>query len=121
LNTLSILAERHADSSKLIAWDAVVPLLIFPHDWVRLASAKLLVYRFNQAITRDPGQDHEVARKCCLILASGADQGAARRIPNEKLCGQIVRLLFTIGKTWVVSSRSRSRCLLLKVNTNDPS
>jgi U3 small nucleolar RNA-associated protein 20 len=107
LNTLSILAERHADASKHIAWNSVVPLLIFPHDWVRLAAAKLLVFRFNQEQTRDAGQDHEVARKCCLILASGADQGAARRIPNEKLCGQIVRLLFTIGKTWIVSYHDR--------------
>lgn len=115
LNTLSVLAERHADFSKVIAWDAVVPLLIFPHDWVRLAAAKLLVFRFGQEQSRDPGQDHEVARKCCLILASGADQGAARRIPNEKLCGQIVRLLFTIGKTWIVSSTIRFPVLAAKL------
>jgi len=104
LNTLSIILEQHADLADSVAWKSVVPLLIFPHDWVRLAAAKLLVIRFSRNVeASDADENHEVARKCCLILASGADSGLGRRVPNEKLCGQLVRLLFTIGKTWIVS------------------
>jgi len=104
LNTLSIVLEQHADLTDSVAWKSVVPLLIFPHDWVRLAAAKLLVFRFSRNVeASDADENHEVARKCCLILASGADSGLGRRVPNEKLCGQLVRLLFTIGKTWIVS------------------
>lgn len=103
LNTLATCSKQFPTSSKDIQWAHVMAHLLFPHDWVRLASAKLLVSRFNQTGESTPDEAHVVARKCALILSSGGDKGAERNVPNETLCGQVVRLLFSIGKTWVVS------------------
>jgi U3 small nucleolar RNA-associated protein 20 len=104
LNTMSTCLEEFPDQVDSIEWSAVTPLLIFPHDWVRLASARLLVSRLAKDQTSAKAMDlHDVARKSCLILASGADKGSSRHIPNEKLCGQVVRLLYSIGKQWIVS------------------
>lgn len=87
-----------------ITWDDVIALLLFPHDWVRLAAAKCIGLGLAKSSTvLDAEQLGDVARKCCLILTGHRGKDGSRTIANEKLCTQVVKLLFFIGKTWAVS------------------
>lgn len=87
-----------------ITWNDVIALLLFPHDWVRLAAAKSIGLGLaKNATLLDAEQLSDVARKCCLILTGHRGKDGSRTIANEKLCTQVVKLLFFIGKTWAVS------------------
>ncbi|KAJ9108547.1 hypothetical protein QFC19_002263 [Naganishia cerealis] len=99
---------RCLDSSKeldKIAWNDVIALLLFPHDWVRLAAAKVIGLGLSKdAAVLDVEQLGDVARKCCLVLTGHRSKDGSRTIANEKLCTQVVKLLFFIGKAWAASS-----------------
>jgi U3 small nucleolar RNA-associated protein 20 len=98
---------RCLDSGALdqISWNDVVALLLFPHDWVRLAAAKTVGAGLaKDASLLDSEQLGDVARKCCLILTGHRSKDGSRTIANEKLCTQVVKLLFFIGKAWAVST-----------------
>lgn len=97
---------RCLDSGNLdqISWNDIVALLLFPHDWVRLAAAKTigagLAKDANLLVSEQLG---DVANKCCLILTGHRGKDGSRTIANEKLSTQVVKLLFFIGKAWAVS------------------
>ncbi|KAJ9115827.1 hypothetical protein QFC22_004968 [Naganishia vaughanmartiniae] len=104
---LTTLARCLESSKRLekIAWNDVIALLLFPHDWVRLAAAKVIGLGLSKdATVLDAEQLGDVARKCCLVLTGHKAKDGSRTIANEKLCTQVVKLLFFIGKTWAASS-----------------
>lgn len=104
LTTLARCLESRKQLDK-IAWNDVIALLLFPHDWVRLAAAKVIGLGLSKdATVLDADQLGDVARKCCLVLTGHKAKDGSRTIANEKLCTQVVKLLFFIGKTWAVST-----------------
>ncbi|KAK2463026.1 hypothetical protein APHAL10511_004681 [Amanita phalloides] len=106
-HTLSVLfklarASPDFDIKDQIPWSSVAAFLVFPHAWVRLASARLLGLLFTAipvAIPRqslpkdhplsDPGM-REAAEKLCLQLKS--------EHLDEALSLQTVKNLFYVGK-----------------------
>lgn len=88
-----------------ISWNDVIALLLFPHDWVRLAAGKTIGAGLaKDANLLDSEQLGDVARKCCLVLTGHRGKDGSRTIANEKLCTQVVKLLFFIGKAWAVGT-----------------
>jgi U3 small nucleolar RNA-associated protein 20 len=118
-----IALARCLDADKMayisVNWSDLLSLLLFPHDWVRLASARSIVRLLSaqDVVLGGSGQKRkskvdvilspsgllDLARKSCILLSSRNSKGAERYVPSEALCSEVVKILFSIGQRWTVS------------------
>ncbi|KAI9508384.1 armadillo-type protein [Russula earlei] len=101
-----------ATGQQKLSWTAVAAHLLFPHDWVRMAVARLLGQLFSiPPVLEPPGDGYlsssplvgldlkEIAEKHCTQLKSAH--------LNSALGLQIVKNLFFIGKCFCVAKFAR--------------
>lgn len=92
----------YASHENRVAWNLVVPHLLYPHAWVRTASCRLFGLLFTAVTVQPPRSDlvddhplsltgmRDVAMKLCLQLKS--------EHLDEALSLQVVKNLFYLGK-----------------------
>lgn len=110
LSKLLCVRPELTTESDQITWSSVVPLLLFPHAWVRTASCRLLGLLLAAVPVAAPRSDlpddsvfsvvgmEEVTKKLCLQLRSENLDAA--------LGLQIVKNLFYIGKCFALAEAS---------------
>ena len=100
--------------AKNLPSNAFIAHLLFPHDWVRFAAARLLVTLVSSH-TNPPhylGEDalFDIARKSCALLQGSRVDNGTTPVVEGKLADQLVKLLFSIAKHWAVSVRLFITC-----------
>lgn len=109
LGKLLSLESLNLENGQELPLDDVIAHLLFPHDWVRFDTTRVLSTLF----ARDSGagvaefedrQLLDVARKACIVLKSGKDTDGEETVVDPKLADEVVKLLWNIAKYWAVSS-----------------
>jgi U3 small nucleolar RNA-associated protein 20 len=110
ISTVAKAVRAHPSTADRVPWSAIVSHLLFPHDWVRFASARALTVLFaaNQetASAFDVLEEEdllELAKKSCLLLKGSKTSDGEARVVDGKLADQLVKLLWNVSKHWAVS------------------
>jgi U3 small nucleolar RNA-associated protein 20 len=110
ISTVAKAVRAHPSTADRVPWRAIVSHLLFPHDWVRFASARALTVLFaaNQetASAFDVLEEEdllELAKKSCLLLKGSKTSDGEARVVDGKLADQLVKLLWNVSKHWAVS------------------
>lgn len=110
LSTTAKLVLATPSSSSALPWSDIVPHLLFPHDYVRYDTAKLLSNLFangseGSAVCEMLGDELclDIARKGCLVLKGNRGDSGEWIIGSGKLADEIVKVLWNISKHWAVS------------------
>ncbi|ODN80830.1 hypothetical protein L202_02973 [Cryptococcus amylolentus CBS 6039] len=105
-----VLANPSASSS--LPWTDIVPHLLFPHDYVRYDTAKLISNLF--ANDADPAVVCEmlgnelcldIARKGCLVLKGNRNENGEWMVGSGKLADEVVKCLYNISKYWAATEQ----------------
>lgn len=109
-STTAKLVLATPSSSSALPWSDIVPHLLFPHDYVRYDTAKLLSNLFangseGSAVCEMLGDELclDIARKGCLVLKGNRGDSGEWIIGSGKLADEIVKVLWNISKHWAVS------------------
>lgn len=111
LLTVGQCMAKDGSAAAAVTWSDVSTLLLFPHDWVRLAAARavhqLLTLPAHGEETRNKFASPEnllgLAKKCCILLSSRVVKGQGRHVPSPALCGQVAKILFIVAQNFAVS------------------
>ena len=92
------------EASASVDYDSVISHLLFPHDWVRLGSARAISAAVASSQSSfDASALLDIARKGCILL-QGSTNAEGESVPaDSKLADQIVKILWSIAKIWSVS------------------
>ena len=112
LSALSKCCKTHPQKSDSTPVPAISAHLLFPHDWVRLAAARVLLTLFGETTPRLSERDTlDIARKSCIILQGSKTLDGHVSSADSTLADQIVKLLWNIAKIWAVSISCVFSCL----------
>lgn len=98
--TSKALAARPEIAASL-PWDAIIELLLFPHEWVRFGSARVLAALLAAGqLPLIQDKLYEIARKSCILLGDSVSADGASVFVDAKLADQLVKILYNIAKQW---------------------
>ncbi|WWD16787.1 hypothetical protein CI109_101219 [Kwoniella shandongensis] len=113
--SLSAIARSVLRSSgsnlETLPWTSIIPHLLFPHDWVRYDTAKLLANLFTTAKEGSAcemlGDETllDIARKGCLVLKGSKSVDGESVIVSGKLADEVVKVLYNVSKYWATSEQ----------------
>lgn len=88
--------------------ETITAHLLFPHDWVRFAAARILASilssRSSTLSVLNDDKLLDIARKSCILLRGSQSVDGEISVVEPKLADQLVKLLWRIGRLWAVSS-----------------
>jgi U3 small nucleolar RNA-associated protein 20 len=106
LVTLAKIIRVRDDVTADLPWSGIIDMLLFPHDWVRFDTARVI----TTVLTKPGGlelfsddQLLDIARKSCLLLKGGKDADGEEMVVDAKLADEVVKLLWNVAKHWAVS------------------
>jgi U3 small nucleolar RNA-associated protein 20 len=114
LGKLLTLDNFALEAEQELPLDDIIAHLLFPHDWVRFDTTRVLSTLFS----KDGGagvaeftdqQLLDVARKACIVLKGGKDMDGEETVVDPKLADEVVKLLWNIAKYWAVRLSALSR------------
>ena len=116
LGKLLLLDDFALDDEEELPLDDIIAHLLFPHDWVRFDTTRILSTLFikdeGKGVAEFTDQQLlDTARKACVVLKGGRDADGEETVVDPKLADEVVKLLWNIAKHWAVRLPLKRRCL----------
>jgi len=107
LTAVSKAIQARPNLAKALPWNDIVAHLLFPHDWVRFAAARILASVLSSGSKAFDLLDEEnlldIARKSCVLMGGSRSVDGEATTVEGKLADQLVKILFNETKHWAAS------------------